>query len=224
MPSRLEKFVKDWDDSPKPSVKERIAKIIHPPPPMRYKLAMALYKVKIQVNKLEHLFNKLQERDKMLFEKVVSAQMMKDSARATIYANEVAEVRKIAKTVLRAQLALEQVALRLETVRELGDVLVTMAPIVEVIKDVKQHLKGIVPEIAFELDEIDSTLHSIVLEAGEFMGSSIASIDSTLVSGEAKKILEEASIIAEERMKEKFPELPLPETTGESASLPAPPK
>jgi len=222
MPSRLEKFVKDWDDSPKPSVKERIARIIHPPPPMRYKLAMALYKVKIQVNRLEHLFNKLQERDKMLFEKVVSAQMMKDSARAAIYANEVAEVRKIAKTVLRAQLALEQVALRLETVRELGDVLVTMAPIVEVIKDIKQHLKGIVPEIAFELDEIDSTLHSIVLEAGEFTGTSI---DSTIVSGEAKKILEEASIIAEQRMKEKFPELPLSGiSTSESASLPAPPK
>jgi len=222
MPSRLEKFVKDWDDSSKPSVKERIARIIHPPPPMRYKLAMALYKVKIQVNRLEHLFNKLQERDKMLFEKVVSAQMMKDSARAAIYANEVAEVRKIAKTVLRAQLALEQVSLRLETVRELGDVLVTMAPIVEVIKDIKQHLKGIVPEIAFELDEIDSTLHSIVLEAGEFTGTSI---DSTVVSGEAKKILEEASIIAEQRMKEKFPELPLSGvSTGESASLPAPPK
>jgi len=222
MPSRLEKFVKNWDDNPKPSVKERISRMIHPPPPMRYKLAMALYKVKIQVNRLEHLFNKLQERDKMLFEKVVSAQMMKDSARAAIYANEVAEVRKIAKTVLRAQLALEQVALRLETVRELGDVLVTMAPIVEVIKDIKQHLKGIVPEIAFELDEIDSTLHSIVLEAGEFTGTSI---DTTIVSGEAKKILEEASIIAEQRMKEKFPELPLSGiSTGESASLPAPPK
>ncbi|OYT54670.1 MAG: hypothetical protein B6U76_07220 [Desulfurococcales archaeon ex4484_217_2] len=222
MPSRLEKFVKNWDDNPKPSVKERISRMIHPPPPMRYKLAMALYKVKIQVNRLEHLFNKLQERDKMLFEKVVSAQMMKDNARAAIYANEVAEVRKIAKTVLRAQLALEQVALRLETVRELGDVLVTMAPIVEVIKDIKQHLKGIVPEIAFELDEIDSTLHSIVLEAGEFTGTSI---DSTIVSGEAKKILEEASIIAEQRMKEKFPELPLSGiSTGESASLPAPPK
>ncbi len=222
MPSRLEKFVKDWDDSSKPSVKERIARIIHPPPPMRYKLAMALYKVKIQVNRLEHLFNKLQERDKMLFEKVVSAHMMKDSARAAIYANEVAEVRKIAKTVLRAQLALEQVALRLETVRELGDVLVTMAPIVEVIKDIKQHLKGIVPEIAFELDEVDTMLHSIVLEAGEFTGTAI---DTTVVSGEAKKILEEASIIAEQRMKERFPELPLTGVpSGESASLPTPPK
>ncbi len=222
MPSRLEKFVKDWDDSSKPSVKERLARIIHPPPPMRYKLAMALYKVKIQVNRLEHLFNKLQERDKMLFEKVVSAHMMKDSARAAIYANEVAEVRKIAKTVLRAQLALEQVALRLETVRELGDVLVTMAPIVEVIKDIKQHLKGIVPEIAFELDEVDTMLHSIVLEAGEFTGTAI---DTTVVSGEAKKILEEASIIAEQRMKERFPELPLTGVpSGESASLPTPPK
>ncbi len=222
MPSRLERFVKEWEDRPKASVKEKIAKMIHPPPPMRYKLAMALYKVKTQVTRLEHLLNKLQERDKMLFEKVVSAHIMKDPARAAIYANEVAEVRKIARTVLRAQLALEQVALRLETVRELGDVLVTMAPIVEVIRDIKHHLKGIVPEIAFELDEVDNMLHSIVLEAGEFTGTSV---DTTIISGEAKKILEEASIIAEQRMKEKFPELPVAEAAkAEGTSLPTPPK
>lgn len=222
MPSRLERFVKDWEESPKPSVKERISRIIHPPPPMRYKLAMALYKVKTQVNRLEHLLNKLQERDKILFEKVVSAHMIKDTARAAIYANEVAEVRKIARTVLRAQLALEQVSLRLETVRELGDVLVTMAPIVEVVRDIKHHLKGIVPEVAFELDEIDGMLHSIVLEAGEFTGTSV---DTTIVSGEARKILEEASIIAEQKMKERFPELPagMP-SEAEGASLPTPPK
>ena len=97
-----------------------------------------------------------------------------------------------------------------------------MAPIVEVIRDIKHHLKGIVPEIAFELDEVDNMLHSIVLEAGEFTGTSV---DTTIISGEAKKILEEASIIAEQRMKEKFPELPVAEAAkAEGTSLPTPPK
>ena len=220
MPSRLEKMAKEWSISDKPSLRERLRGIIHPPPPMRQRIAMALYRIKVQVNRLEHMLCKLQERDKILFEKVIDAQMAKDTARATIYANEVAEIRKIAKTLLRAQLALEQIALRLETIQELGDVIVTMAPIVGVVRDLKKQLMGVVPEIAFELSEIDEMLYSVVIEAGEFTGHAV---DFTVASSEAKKILEEAALIAEQRMKERFPELP--SATGvPSEKLPSPPK
>ena len=206
--SKLEKLAKEWSDereSITSAVREKISRFVHPPPPMRHRIAMALYKIKTQVNKLEYMINKLQERDKMLFDKVVSAQMVKDTARATIYANEIAEIRKIAKTMLRAQLALEQVSLRLETIQELGDVLVAMAPVIEVIKDIKKQLMGVVPEIALELSEIDEELRKVVIEAGEFTG---VSTEIALSSPEAKKILEEAAAVAEMKMKEKFPELP----------------
>ncbi|HIQ03300.1 MAG TPA: hypothetical protein EYH40_02645 [Desulfurococcales archaeon] len=220
MPSRLEKMAKEWSVESKMGLGNRLRKMIYPPPPMRQRIAMALYRIKVQVSRLEHMLCRLQERDKVLFEKVIDAQMAKDTARATIYANEVAEIRKIAKTLLRAQLALEQIALRLETIQELGDILVTMAPIVNVIKDLKKQLMGVVPEIAFELSEIDELLHSVIIEAGEFTGHTV---DFTIASSEAKKILEEASVIAEQRMKEKFPELPSA-TSVSGEKLPTPPK
>ena len=220
MPSRLERMARNWDVTEKESFMEKIGKLINPPPPMKQRIALALYKVKVQASKLEHMFNRLQERDRILFEKVVGAQMMKDMARAAIYANEVAEVRKIAKTILRAQLALEQVALRLETVQQLGDVLTTMAPVVSVIRNIKSQLIGVVPEIAFELSEIDDILQTVVIEVGQFTGQRI---DVTAMSAEAKKILDEAAIIAEQRMKEKFPELPAA-TSQAVNELPAPPK
>ncbi len=58
--------------------------------------------------------------DRELFDKCVSSQMVKDSARAAIYANECAEVRKMATNALRNQLALEVISLRLEIIREFG--------------------------------------------------------------------------------------------------------
>ncbi len=222
MPSKIEKIARNWDISEKESFMDKINRMLHPPPPMRQRIALALYKVKVQTSKIDHMLNTLQDRDRALFEKVVSAQMMKDKARATIYANEVAEVRKIAKTLLRAQLALEQVALRLETIQQLGDVLVTMAPVVGVIRDLKSQLLGVVPDIAFELSEIDDMLQAVVIEAGQFMGRSV---DISVAGPEAQKILAEANIIAEQRMKERFPELPAGiGAVGGTGELPSAPK
>jgi len=50
-----------------------------------------------------------------------------------MYANEIAEIRKIAKVTLRSELALEQVVLRLETIQEFGDVAAMMGPVAGVV-------------------------------------------------------------------------------------------
>jgi division protein CdvB (Snf7/Vps24/ESCRT-III family) len=44
-----------------------------------------------------------------------------DTEHANVYANELAEVRKMIKTVTSSKLALEQIVLRLNTITELGD-------------------------------------------------------------------------------------------------------
>jgi len=155
---------------------------------------------------------KMKERDAQLFEKVVQAQMEKDSARAAMYAAEVAEIRKLVKALMTARLALERVALRLETIMAMGDALVGIAPVVSVIKDLRKYLLGIVPEIGLELTEIGELLEGIVTETGELSGAFPA---PTVHSEEAKKILEEAAAIAEQRLKAEFPELPTTVPSGE---------
>ncbi len=199
------------------SVSKKIKNFISPPPPLRQRIALALYKLKAQNNHLEYMIAKLQERDKRLFEKVVEAQIARDKAKASMYAAEVAEIRKIAKTVMTAKLALERVALRLETIREMGDLLVTLGPVVGVVKELRSVLMGVMPETALELREIDDLLESVIIDAGEFMG---VESEVYLVNEEAKKILQEATMIAEQRMKEQFPELP---SSTAPSTLPQPP-
>ncbi|WP_422398067.1 cell division protein CdvB1/B2 [Sulfolobus tengchongensis] len=174
--------------------------------PLKYRLVNAHYKISSMISRLDAYIAKMQERDKILFERVVEAQMAKDVQRAAMYANEVAEIRKISRQLLTTQIALEQVQLRLETVTELGDVFVNLIPVLGVVNELKSALKGIMPEVSLELTELGEGLQEIVTESGEFTGMGSYAAAS---SPEARKILEEASIVAEQRMKEKFPDLPV---------------
>jgi division protein CdvB (Snf7/Vps24/ESCRT-III family) len=138
-----------------------------------------------------------------------------------MYANECAEVRKMAKVTLQCQLALEQVSLRLETIEEFGDIARMMAPVASVVHSIKNQISGVIPEVGFELSEIGEVLNGVVVEAGEATGSAY---DMEASSAEAQRILGEANAIAEQHMKEKFPDLPAsgqpePQRASESAVL-----
>ncbi|QPG51068.1 hypothetical protein HFC64_15690 [Saccharolobus solfataricus] len=203
--SKVEDFVKNWGGKQEPSIGERIKNAFKPQQPLRYRLVMANYRLRTMVSRLDVYISRLQERDRTLFEKVVESQMSKDTARAAMYANEIAEIRKISRQLITTQIALEQVQLRLETITELGDVFNSLIPVLGVIKELRNAMKGLMPEISLELAELEEGLQEVVIEAGDFTG---APANYGASSPEARKILEEASVVAEQRMKEKFPELP----------------
>jgi division protein CdvB (Snf7/Vps24/ESCRT-III family) len=122
-----------------------------------------------------------------------------------MYANESAQVKKISQSTISARLALEQVILRLETVKDFGDVAAEIVPAAETVRAVRGRLAGVIPEVSLQLGAISQSLDSLVLESGEVTGSSW----SALSSGEdAEKILAEASAIAEQKLREGFPDLP----------------
>ena len=205
MASKVTEFVKNWQGKNEPTIGEKLKGAFKPQQPLKYRLIMANYKLRSTISRLDVYISKLQERDRVLFERVVEAQMNKDTARATMYANEIAEIRKVTKQMLMTQIALEQVQLRLETVMEIGDVVTGLIPVLGVIRELKTAIKGVMPEMSLELTELEEDLNEVVIEAGEFTGAGLEPVAS---SPEARKILEEAQVIAEQRMKEKFPSLP----------------
>ena len=68
------------------------------------------------------------------------------------------------------------------------------------------------PDVFTELMEIDEVLHTAMIQATSQLP---VAIDSGFVTEEAQKILKDASIVAEQRIKEHFPELPTFERVGE---------
>jgi len=186
------------------SFTKRLKEAVHPTP-LRQRINESLFKLKVQERKLERTSYHMQQRDQALYGKCVLALQGKNSQLASMYANECAELRKMVKVVLHSQLALEQVTLRLETVQEFGDIAYTMLPVANVVRAVKSQLEAVLPEVSLELSEVNETLEGLVVEVGE---TTETSFDMSASSEESQRILREANVVAEQKMKERFPELP----------------
>ena len=151
---------------------------------------------------------RLQQRDKEMFQRCIGAELSKDTAHAALFANECAEIRKMAHLTLSTELALERVTLRLQTIEEFGDVMAQIAPVIGVVRETRGRIAGVIPEVASELGEVNNMLSDMSLETGEVQDQGL---DLSISSSEARKVLEESNAIASQQMKERFPELPLPD-------------
>lgn len=186
---------------------------MRPSSPLKPRIELAIRRVEAQIQYLESALNRLSERDRVLFSRVVDAYSRHDIQRANILANELAELRKMASFMMNAQLSLERVVLRLKTVSQLGNVVVTLAPATKVLQSVRSGVAGILPNAERELGQVGTILNEIMVEAGQSMGMTP---DFEVANEDARKILSEAAMVAEQRMKEKFPELPALTRSGES--------
>lgn len=173
--------------------------------PLKERIVKAVYNLQIQKDKLENTLNKLQRRDRQVFEKCIGAHLSNDRAHAVMYANECAEIRNMAKLIMSAQLSIERVILRLETVKEFGDIMAQLSPVIGIVNEISKKLSGVVPEVSNELDKVHRILNQTVLETGV---STQRADTPHVLNEEAQRIIEEASIIAEQKIREKFPELP----------------
>ncbi|RLG84998.1 MAG: hypothetical protein DRO39_06655 [Thermoprotei archaeon] len=213
----LKDFEKKWGGGP--TVGDKIKDLFRKKGPVKHNLVIANYKIRAMVSRLEVFIERLRSRDRDLFERVVDALTQGDRTRAAMYANEIAEIRKMVRQLTMTQVALEQVALRIDTVLVMGDVTAGLVPVLGVIKELKSLLRGVMPELSIELTEVEEGLRDVVISTGEVLGMSGGDV---YTSPEARKILEEAKIVAEQRMKEKFPELPVVSgVQQESQSAPA---
>ncbi len=207
-----ERFAKKWE--PKKdgeSLFDAIRSTAQPQPPLKPRLDLAVRKIDNQINKLDQANERFTQKDKTLFAKLVDAYGQHDSAHANIYANELAEIRKMTKIIMNARLALDQVSLRIKTVTELGDVITTLGPCIGVLRSVGAGMRGVLPEAENELGDIGNMLSGLMFEAGTNSGMSL---NFNSVNEDASKILAEAAIVAEQKVNANLPDLPPGMPTG----------
>jgi len=125
---------------------------------------------------------------------------------ARAYAIELTEIRKMSNMVNNAKLSMEQIQIRLNTVSELGDIVVTLSPCMSIIKGLGASLGGIMPEATASMQDLSNCLGSVMSK------SSIGSHDTLITNdggAETLAILEEANAIIEGHAKNSIPEVPI---------------
>ena len=76
--------------------------------------------------------------------------------KAAMCATELAEVRKLVKFLYNVQLAIERVILRLETIKELGDIVSDLKPALRLLQNVSQELFQVLPDVSSELNNVNT--------------------------------------------------------------------
>jgi division protein CdvB (Snf7/Vps24/ESCRT-III family) len=199
-------FGNKWIKPQGESVSNKLLEGLKPQAPLKPRIEEAQKRLQIQISKLDAISTKMEEKDNVIFKRIVHAMQNHESHYAKVLSAELSEVRKMGKMVSSAKLALEQIHLRLNTMTELGDVVVTLSPAMSVIKGIQGGLSSMLPEVDQSFGQISDLLGGIMNESGHIPTAEIG--QATLLNEESIKILEEASSIVEESTKDKFPDLP----------------
>jgi len=169
-----------------------------------------------QYSRLESITVNLQKRDRYLFGicKLSLEKGMKE--RATIYANEVAEVRKTLSVLRSTKLTMEKAIVRLETVKEICPTFDELRGLYSDVKNVLKLLTDVMPAIGPEVDALNNLVTEILSTT---QVGSVSPIEPIVVKNAATEaILQEAKGTIEEELMRKIPEPPM------SAITPSPDK
>ena len=213
-------FKDKWSTTAKQSLVQRIGDGVKPKGALKPRVETATKRVHTQVLKLDTMLSKLKTRDNEIFQQVITATQQHDTSGSKVLASELVELRKVTKILGNARMGLEQIELRLTTFHDLGDTVVAIMPTVGLMNGLKGSMSKFMPGADEELGRMNEMLSGMM--ADSFAGSdSTFSVNET-TNTESEKILQEASVVAEQQTSERLPPMPEhPIITPEPSNTPS---
>jgi len=208
-------FNKTWAQQETKGITEKIRQAVKPQGALKPRIQTAVTKLQGQTSKMDVMLTRLHERDEQLFTRIVTAMQNHDTTTSRVLSSELSEVRKVSRMLGNARTSLEQVQLRLSTIHDLGDAMVSIGPAVSTMKGLKSSLGRFMPEADSELNTMSEELSGLMVDS---LSDNTFSVESDAVSQETDAILQEASAVAEQQTDEKFPTIPT--TTPSRSSSP----
>jgi len=203
---------KKWnnDYTSKEGIRDKLREAAQSQTPLKLRIEEAQRKLQIQIAKLDGISSKMQEKDRVIFGRIVKAMQNHDSHYGKLLSGELSQIRKIIKMLDSAKVAFEQIQLRLNTMTELGDVVVTLNPAMNAIKGIQGGLSSMMPQADQSFGQISDLLGNIMTDSSQ-ASNMTAAIDSSSIKldEQALDILQEATFLVEENTRDKFPDLQL---------------
>ncbi len=159
----------------------------------------ALSEIKSGVLRLRMRYNDLRKM-------MLSAIYRGERDRALIYANEVAEVKKMVKKLEVSAKALEQVKLRLETLENVSNIPVVLGEITGVLVATRDYVKDVMPSLAMNLDALVTEARRVITETTDV---DVKTEDVIYATPEAKKLLKKLESAVEENVSKQLPDIPI---------------
>lgn len=194
------RFSRKWEEPP-----EGLRGALRLTKPLKPQINHAVNRVELQIQRINNYIDRYTRRDREIFKQIIQAYERHDNAHIKMLANELAEIRKQKNILMHSKLSLDNIALRLRTVFEFGNFVSALKPVVDVLQNIRTGISDIMPDVGKELYHVETTLSDVMVEMGQTAG---VNFDFHAKSEDAEKIIKEASLIVESRVKKKLPELP----------------
>lgn len=177
--------------------------------PLKPRLDAVQKKIQVQIARLEELHTSLKSKDEDVFRKLVDSIKENNIQYSTVLSSELARARQVSRVVFLSKVALEKLVAKLSSASDFGDLVIVLSPAMSIVKNLRSSLTPHVPEMEVELGIISELLSGILVDAGQVGGYTI---NFETANEEAARLIEEASLAVEQKMKEEFPGIPnLPE-------------
>jgi hypothetical protein len=138
--------------------------------------------------------------------------------RAAMCANEIAEVRKLLKFLYSVQLAIERVVLRLETLKELSDIIIDLKPALKLLQNVSSDLFQVLPDVSSELNNVNDAIRETLCATKISADESLIPVGKKTAGGE--EVLNEVSSFLEQKLSDTLPEPPATSLPSEEKAAP----
>ena len=202
----MSNIIKNWREVKNGiNLSQKFLEKIRPETALKNRISGAEKQLECQISRLEQVHNKLKHNHDNIFKKIVEAKLTRNESRARTYAIELQEIKKIKNRISEAKLAMEQIKIRLGTVSELGDIVVTLSPCMSLIKGLAPSISGLMPEMHASMQDLTSTLGDLLTD------SSLSSESMTPIyqgNTDTDAILQEAHDVLEGKTKTAIPEPP----------------
>ena len=200
----VNRFVDRWKKKDEqPTLLSKITSVVKPPENLKQQISLVIQRIDVQTKTLDIAVQRFESRDVNIFNRVVKAFSERDEARANILAAELSEIRKIEKMLTHASLAMQSISMRLNTVSELDDLVTVLNRAKSVLNSISSEMFSVFPEASQELGNIGNLLSEIVVNTSQ---STDLPVNTGRVDSEAEKILKEAELAAEKKLKQQLPE------------------
>ena len=178
---------------------------VKPEAALKNKIDDAGKKMEQQILRLEQAHNKLKHSHEHIFKKIVEAKVTRNESKARTYAIELGEIRKVRDRIGNAKLSMEQIKLRLSTVSELGDIVVTLSPCMSLIKGLAPSISALMPQMHSSMENLTSTLGDMITNSSLTQEPMTPTYQG---NEETEAILKEAHDVLKDRTLSSIPEPP----------------
>ena len=198
-------IAKNWREVKNGILSQKFLDRVRPEARLKNKMYDAGKKMESQILRLEQTHTKLKQNYDHVFKKIVDAKLIRNESRARTYAIELQEIIKAENKIAEAKLAMEQIKLRLSTVSELGDIVVTLSPCMSLIKGLAPSISTLMPQMHTSMEDLTSMFGDMLTD------SSLSQESMTPIhqgNTDTDAILQEAHDVIEGKTRTAMPEPP----------------